>query len=114
MSNFSRRQFLKLGALVAGAMATVGAARSRALDELVQSISDTAARLPMFRANAQTTGELIGVDGEPMTHAAISAAASSIYGLLHRTALAGSREILTVAAQDEFVSPGRVFPAEAC
>lgn len=46
--------------------------------------------------------------------AALSAAASSIYGLLHRTAVAGSREILTVAAQDEFVHPSRIFPAEAC
>ena len=45
---------------------------------------------------------------------ALSAAASSIYGLLHRTAIAGSREILTVAAQDEFVIPSRVFAAEPC
>jgi len=46
--------------------------------------------------------------------AALSAAASSVYGLLHRTAIAGSREILTVAAQEEFVSPSRVFAAEPC
>lgn len=46
--------------------------------------------------------------------AAAAAAASSIYGLLRRTAEAGSREILTVAAQDEFVSPSRVFLPEAC
>ncbi len=45
---------------------------------------------------------------------ALSAAASSIYGLLRRTAEAGSREILTVAAQEEFVTPSRVFRAEAC
>jgi pyridoxine kinase len=45
---------------------------------------------------------------------ALSAAASSIYGLLRRTAEAGSREILTVAAQDEFVTPSRVFRAEPC
>jgi pyridoxine kinase len=45
---------------------------------------------------------------------ALSAAASSIFGLLRRTAEAGSREILTVAAQDEFVTPSRVFPAEHC
>jgi pyridoxine kinase len=32
--------------------------------------------------------------------------------LLKRTAEAGSREILTVAAQDEFVKPTRRFPAE--
>ena len=40
---------------------------------------------------------------------ALAAAGSSIYGLLHRTAEAGSREILTVAAQDEFVAPSRLF-----
>ncbi len=45
---------------------------------------------------------------------ALSAAASSIYGLLRRTAEAGSREILTVAAQEEFVTPSRVFRAEVC
>lgn len=43
---------------------------------------------------------------------ALSRAASSVFGLLKRTADAGSREILTVAAQDEFVSPSRLFPAE--
>lgn len=46
--------------------------------------------------------------------AALSAAASSIYGVLRQTAEAGSREILTVAAQEEFVAPGRVFAAEPC
>jgi pyridoxine kinase len=46
--------------------------------------------------------------------AALGPAASSIYGLLRRTAEAGSREILTVAAQEEFVAPSRVFLPEAC
>ena len=45
--------------------------------------------------------------------AALSAAASSVFGLLRRTAEAGSREILTVAAQEEFVTPSRRFTAEA-
>jgi pyridoxine kinase len=44
---------------------------------------------------------------------ALERAASSIYGLLRRTEQAGSREILLVAAQDEFVTPSRVFVAEA-
>jgi pyridoxine kinase len=44
---------------------------------------------------------------------ALEKAASSIYGLLRRTEEAGSREILMVAAQDEFVAPTRVFTAEA-
>jgi pyridoxine kinase len=45
--------------------------------------------------------------------AALSAAAASIYGLLKRTADAGSREILTVAAQEEFVNPTWRFAVEA-
>lgn len=45
---------------------------------------------------------------------ALSAAGSSIFGLLRRTAEAGSREILTVAAQDEFVKPTRIFDTIAC
>lgn len=44
---------------------------------------------------------------------ALGQAAASIYGLLRRTAEAGSREILTVAAQDEFVNPSRRFAVEA-
>jgi len=43
---------------------------------------------------------------------ALGEAAASTYGLLKRTEEAGSREILTVAAQDEFVSPTRRFPVE--
>jgi pyridoxine kinase len=43
---------------------------------------------------------------------ALAASAASVFGLLQRTADAGSREILTVAAQDEFVSPTHHFPAE--
>jgi len=46
--------------------------------------------------------------------AALEAAGSSVFGLLLRTAEAGSREILIVAAQDEFVSPSRRFAAEPC
>jgi pyridoxine kinase len=46
--------------------------------------------------------------------AALSAAASSVFGLLRRTAEAGSREILTVAAQEEFVASSQVFAAVGC
>ena len=45
---------------------------------------------------------------------ALSAAASSVYGVLRHTEAAGSREILTVAAQEEFVAPSEVFRAEPC
>jgi pyridoxine kinase len=44
---------------------------------------------------------------------ALGAAAASVYGLLKRTAEAGSREILTVAAQDEYVNPSETFTVEA-
>jgi pyridoxine kinase len=43
---------------------------------------------------------------------ALAEAVASIYGLLKRTEEAGSREILTVAAQDEFVNPTRRFSVE--
>jgi pyridoxine kinase len=40
---------------------------------------------------------------------ALSRAAASVFGLLSRTEQAGSREILLVAAQQEFVAPSRSF-----
>jgi len=43
---------------------------------------------------------------------AVSRAASSVYGVLKRTAEARSREILLVGAQEEFVNPADVFSAE--
>jgi len=43
---------------------------------------------------------------------ALARAVSSVFGLLKRTAEAGSREILLVAAQDEFVKPTTRFEAE--
>lgn len=43
---------------------------------------------------------------------ALARAASSVYGLLKRTADAGSREIMLVEAQDEFVKPATRFEAE--
>jgi pyridoxine kinase len=45
---------------------------------------------------------------------ALSEAGSAIHGLLRRTAEAGSREILTVQAQQEFVSPSERFVAVKC
>jgi pyridoxine kinase len=43
---------------------------------------------------------------------ALARASASVYCLLRRTAEEGSREILTVAAQDEFVAPSQSFPVE--
>lgn len=75
--SFSRRQFLRIGALVAGGAASLGAARSRAFDNLARSVSDSAAHLPTFRAHARTTGELIGTNGEPMAHKPAASSASA-------------------------------------
>ncbi|HEY5794576.1 MAG TPA: pyridoxal kinase PdxY [Bosea sp. (in: a-proteobacteria)] len=49
---------------------------------------------------------------EDSAAAALAKASASIYGLLKRTKEAGSREILTVAAQDEFVTPTHQFVPE--
>ena len=46
--------------------------------------------------------------GGPLARA-LAAAASSVFGILKRTAECGSREIVLVAAQDEIVNPSRVF-----
>jgi pyridoxine kinase len=43
---------------------------------------------------------------------ALGEASASVFGVLKRTEEAGSREILTVAAQEEFVTPTRRFPVE--
>ena len=43
---------------------------------------------------------------------ALSRAVSSVFGLFKRTMEAGSRELLLIAAQDEFVTPSRLFEPE--
>jgi pyridoxine kinase len=43
---------------------------------------------------------------------ALGRAAASVFGLLQRTEDAGSREILLVAAQEEFVAPTRTFAVD--
>jgi pyridoxine kinase len=43
---------------------------------------------------------------------ALERTAASVFGLLARTAAAGSREVLLVAAQDEYVRPTRTFPVQ--
>ncbi len=44
--------------------------------------------------------------------AALSRAASSVFGILRRTTDAGARELLLIDAQDEIVTPTRIFAAE--
>jgi pyridoxine kinase len=43
---------------------------------------------------------------------ALQLSASSIFGVLKQTAAAGSHELLTIAAQDEFVQPSRLLEIE--
>jgi pyridoxine kinase len=77
-------------------------------------------RTPRLRVSVNGAGDAIAAlflfhwlrTGSAVT--ALEAAGSSVYGLLLRTAEAGSREILTVAAQDEFVAPTQVFAAKCC
>ncbi|MBI4273082.1 MAG: pyridoxal kinase PdxY [Rhizobiales bacterium] len=45
--------------------------------------------------------------------AALSRSVSAVYGVLHRTAKKGSREMLLIEAQQELVQPSRIFEAEA-
>lgn len=76
-------------------------------------------RTPKLDVSVNGAGDAIGALffthylREESAAAALSKAASSVYGLLKRTKEAGSREILTVAAQDEFVTPSQVFEPEA-
>jgi pyridoxine kinase len=59
----------------------------------------------LFLFHRITTGQSV---------AALEAAASSVFCVLRQTAEAGSREMLTIAAQEEFVTPTRRFRAEEC
>jgi pyridoxine kinase len=76
-------------------------------------------RTPLLDLDASGAGDAIAAlftfhrlrSGNAAT--AMAEAGSSIHGLLRRTAEAGSQEILTVAAQEEFVSPSERFWAEA-
>jgi pyridoxine kinase len=88
--------------LLAGAEGRVFRVRTPRLAIAVNGAGDCIAAL--FLVHYARTGS---------AEAALGAAAASIYGLLKRTAEAGSREILTVAAQEEYVNPSARFPVEA-
>ena len=57
-----------------------------------------------FRVRTPRLGVSVNGAGD-----ALARAAASVFGLLRMTADAGSREILLVAAQDEYVEPTRTF-----
>jgi pyridoxine kinase len=77
-------------------------ARTPLLDIALNGTGDAAAAL--FFAHLLRTGS---------TAEALSLATSSIFGLLQLSAEAKSKEILLIDAQQEFVSPSRIFPATA-
>ena len=87
--------------LLAGAEGRVFRVRTPRLNLAVNGAGDCVAALFLVHfARSGSAAEALG------------AAAASVYGLLRHTAEAGSREILTVAAQDEFVSPSETFAVE--
>jgi pyridoxine kinase len=72
-------------------------------------------RTPRLGVSVNGAGDAIAalflahwLDTRSASHA-LSDAAASVFGLLQATQDAGSREILLVAAQDEFVAPTRTF-----
>lgn len=75
-------------------------------------------RMPRLPINVSGAGDAIAAllfgkllqSGSAET--ALVHAASATFGVLKRTAETGSREILTVEAQDEFVRPSTLFAAE--
>lgn len=107
---FSRRQFLKLGALLTSSTALIGAARSRTFDGLMHAVGETLAHVPSFRANAETTGELIGVNGEPMQHSheAVSAPTKHRWVMVIDLAKCdGCKECTQACSAMHFVPPGQ-------
>jgi pyridoxine kinase len=75
--------------------------RTPLLPIVVNGAGDTIAAL--FLAHHLSTGSVAE---------AMSLAASSVFGVLSRTAETGASEMLLVEAQEEFVKPTRVFEAQ--
>jgi pyridoxine kinase len=77
-------------------------------------------RTPKLALAANGAGDAIAAlflfhrlaSGSPVV--ALERAGSSIHGLLARTLAAGSRELLIVQAQDEFIAPSRLFASQVC
>ncbi len=77
--------------------------RTRLLPLALNGAGDAVAALFLYHL-------LAGTD----TPTALAAAGSAVWGVLARTAEAGSREMLTVAAQQEFVTPSQHFVPIPC
>jgi pyridoxine kinase len=75
-------------------------------------------RTPRFDFDAKGAGDVMAalffarlLAGDSAA-AALGKSSSSLFGVLQRTVEAGSPDLLTIAAQDEFVTPSRVFTPE--
>ena len=77
--------------------------RTPRLDIAANGAGDAIAALFLF--HLLTTGRAA---------AAMQAAGSAIHGVLARSLAAGSRELLIVAAQDQFVAPDTLFLSRPC
>lgn len=88
------------------------------VDVLAQDATGTwRVRTPKLPIAANGTGDIVAalflfhILRTGSTAAALSAAVSAVFGVLRRTMDAGSRELLIVAAQQEFIRPTRIFQA---
>jgi pyridoxine kinase len=77
-------------------------------------------RMPLLPISVNGAGDAVAALflvhwlGRRSAPAALSAAGSAIFGILSRTLTLGQREIALVAAQQEIVSPSRVFEPVSC
>jgi pyridoxine kinase len=92
---------------------------SDCIDLMVSDGSDRCLlRIPRLPIVANGAGDVVAAlflahvltTGSPVE--AMALAASSLFGVLNRTAEAGAREMLLVEAQEEFVNPSQVFAAQ--
>ena len=115
------RATMRPGACVLVTSLRVADTPADAIDLLAQD--DTGCwrlRTPLLQSTANGAGDTIAALfllhrlRSGTTAKALEEAASAVFGLLRQTAEAGSRELLMVAAQDEFVTPTQRFAAQAC
>jgi pyridoxine kinase len=94
---------------------------SEALDMLVaEGGAFHRLRMPLLPISVNGAGDAVAALflvhwlGGRSAPAALAAAGSAIFGILNQTLALGQREIALVAAQQEIVSPSRVFEPVAC
>ena len=115
------RSTMRPGACVLVTSLRLGDTPADALDLLAQDATGCwRLRTPLLQSTANGAGDTIAAlfllhrlrNGTAAK--ALEEAASAVFGLLRQTAEAGSRELLMVAAQEEFVAPTQRFAAQPC